>query len=319
MEANKSLTWDIETNTSFWLQFNETNRIIYGTPHNRDVGTPFINLMVRDVDGDLEEHNFTLTIENTEPEILTENQVTVFEDSYYYMDYNSSDDDGYYNDTMVLIFPKENLTTWQHQTNASWLQFDNETGILNGTPKNNDVGTYSVKVIVDDGNGGQSSTSFTLTVINTPPEIITEDINFAYKNVEYYNDYNSSDDEFGNTTWELETNATWLFIDHEKGILSGTPGQNDVKTWWANITVTDDHGGKANRNFTILVIDLNSLLLTRINHIICNSTPRIKTHPWQTLVGSLDSIPMQLGLILILRRAYYLVRHKFDMVVIGFG
>ena len=76
--------------------------------------------------------------------------------------------------------------------------------------------------------------------------------------MEYYNDYNSSDDEFGNTTWELETNATWLFIDHEKGILSGTPGQNDVKTWWANITVTDDHGGKANRNFTILVIDLNS-------------------------------------------------------------
>ncbi|WP_455391695.1 putative Ig domain-containing protein, partial [[Eubacterium] cellulosolvens] len=256
-EPDKNVSWSLETNTSSWLQINSTNGTLFGTPHNRDVGQPWVRVIVRDVDGDSANNLFILTIKNTAPTILTANQLTVFEDDHYYVNYNSTDDDGYLNDTGVLIFPPLNLTTWKYQTNAPWLDFDNESGILNGTPLNNHVGKFSVMVFVDDSNGGKNSTSFTLTVLNTPPEIITPDIKTAYKNVTYYNDYNSSDDGQGIMTWDLATNAAWLNLDRTNGTLNGTPRQDDVGSWWVNITVIDDHSGKTYRNFTLDVIDLN--------------------------------------------------------------
>ena len=256
-ERNKNITWELKTNTSFWLQLDAENGTINGTPHNRDVGRPWVNITVRDSDGDPASHNFTLIINNTEPTIITKNQITAYEDNLYSVDYNSTDDDGYFNDTGVLIFPAQNRTTWRFNSNAKWLLFNNETGLLNGTPLNNHVGNYNVKVFVDDGNGGQNQTSFVLTVINTPPEIITADIDTAYKNLGYYNDYNSSDDGQGFITWFLETNASWLMINSENGTLNGTPMQDDVGLWWVNISVLDDHGGITSHNFTLKVIDLN--------------------------------------------------------------
>ncbi|MCK5561551.1 MAG: putative Ig domain-containing protein, partial [Thermoplasmata archaeon] len=261
LELEKNVTWSLKTNTSSWLQLDAANGTIYGTPHNRDVGQPWVRVIARDMDGDTAESLFTLTIQNTAPEIITTNQLTAFEDDYYYVNYNSTDDDGYLNETGVLIFPENNLTTWQGKPNADWLQFDNESGILNGTPSNNHVGRYNVQIFVDDGHGGKSSSVFTLTVINTPPKIISPDVTVAYKNVNYYNDYNSSDDGQGVITWKMETNTnknrTWLYLNEKNGTLNGTPRQANVGTWWVNITVIDDHGGKTSHNFTLTVIDLN--------------------------------------------------------------
>jgi parallel beta-helix repeat protein len=256
-ELDKNLTWELETNNSFWLHLNEATQSINGTPHNRDVGINWVTLTVRDIDGDADIRIFNITVINTKPEIQTQNQITIYEDEFYNVDYNSSDDDGYYNDTSEFVFPDNNLTTWRYLTDASWLKFDVESGILNGTPLNNHIGTYDVRVTVDDGHGSKSSTNFELTVINTPPEIITEDKLLAYKNVQYYNDYNSSDDGQGNIRWEMQSNASWLTINSENGTLNGTPGQDDVGWWLVNITVLDDHGGKTSRNFTLQVVDLN--------------------------------------------------------------
>jgi parallel beta-helix repeat protein len=256
-ENNKKLTWSIETNSSSWLQIDEVNQTIFGIPHNRDVGRPWVRLMVRDIDGDLADRNFTLAILNTPPEIITTNQISVYEDDEYFVDYNSTDDDGYYIGTGEFIFPPVNLTTWKHQTNATWLKFDNESGILNGTPQNDHVGTYNVEVSVDDGHGGSNKINFVLTVLNTPPEITSADITTAYKNEEYRSNYTSSDDGQGNITWEFRSNTDWLSMGNSTGVLNGTPALDDVGIWWVEIIVTDDHGGKTIRNFTLTVIDLN--------------------------------------------------------------
>jgi parallel beta-helix repeat protein len=257
-ENDKTLYWSFSTNASDWLSFGETNHTLTGTPHNRDVGNPWVNISIADTDGDRVSRNFTLIIENTPPEILTNNILSLYEDEYYFNDYNSTDDDGYYNDTGVLIVPEQNLTSWSIITTAgSWLKFDNETGILNGTPDNTDVGTYSVHIFVYDGHGEMINTNFDLEVINVPPEIITNDITSTFKNEEYYNDYNSTDDGQGVITWKLRTDADWLYFDKQEGIINGTPLQDDVGEWWVNITVIDEHGGRSSTNFTLKVIDLN--------------------------------------------------------------
>ena len=48
----------------------------------------------------------------------------------------------------------------------SWLSFNPETATFVGTPSNDDVGTYAIKVQADDGNGGTVTTEFDLTVVN---------------------------------------------------------------------------------------------------------------------------------------------------------
>jgi hypothetical protein len=50
----------------------------------------------------------------------------------------------------------------------SWLSFDSDTGVFSGTPTNNVVGVYPIVVTADDGNGGQVTSTFTLTVILNP-------------------------------------------------------------------------------------------------------------------------------------------------------
>ncbi len=260
LENDKTLHWSMSTNASKWLKFSETNLTLYGTPHNRDVGKSWVNVSVRDVDGDIGFHNFTMTVKNTPPEILTKNVLLVYEDDHYFVDYNSSDDDGYLNETGVLIFPAGNLTTWSYSYSTSvldWLSFNNETGILNGTPTNAHVGTHIVDIFVDDGHGGTNTTKFSLIVENTPPKILTEDKLKAYENEKYYNDYNSSDDGQGKMKWELHTDTEWLSIHTINGTLSGIPRQGDIGEWWVNITVIDDHNGRSFRNFTLEVIDLN--------------------------------------------------------------
>ena len=63
------------------------------------------------------------------PQITTTDVTTADEDAMYSVDYNASDADM---DTL----------TWDLDTNATFLGIDTNNGWLNGTPSNDDVGTY---------------------------------------------------------------------------------------------------------------------------------------------------------------------------------
>ena len=53
-------------------------------------------------------------------------------------------------------------------TVPSWLSFNAATGVLSGTPANANVGTgNAVLITVTDGNNGQVTDSFTISVTNT--------------------------------------------------------------------------------------------------------------------------------------------------------
>ena len=58
-----------------------------------------------DIDGDVTYSNFTLDIKNTDPQIITTDQVTVFEDEPYFVDYNSTDDDD------IVVYADENKSS----------------------------------------------------------------------------------------------------------------------------------------------------------------------------------------------------------------
>lgn len=61
--------------------------------------------------------------------------------------------------------------TWSLATNASWLELDGGGRNVRGTPSFNDIGWYWVELGVDDGDGGNATLRYVLTVhdFNYPP------------------------------------------------------------------------------------------------------------------------------------------------------
>ena len=55
----------------------------------------------------------------------------------------------------------------------AWLSFNAATRTFSGTPAAADVGTLSIDVTADDGNGGTVTDTFSLLVMTAPPPPVT--------------------------------------------------------------------------------------------------------------------------------------------------
>ncbi len=242
--------WSLETNTSLWLNLNTNSGVLNGTPTNYDVGSYWVNVSVNDNEGGADFTNFTLTVINVNdpPYIITDDLTFVRLGDFYEVDYVAADIDS----------PASDLI-WSLETNASWLNLNSSSGVLNGTPTYDDIGLYVVNVSVDDGDGGSDWHEFELSVLNRisnfPPEIETSDLTEIMVNEFYRVDYNATDDHTPSDQliWNLETNASWLNIDLMTGVLSGTPTEADAGWYWVKITVWDGEDGWNVHNFTVMV------------------------------------------------------------------
>ncbi|MCK5559560.1 MAG: putative Ig domain-containing protein, partial [Thermoplasmata archaeon] len=246
----QSGTWEFSTEADDWLAFNPTTATLYGTPSNDDVGEYWVNIAINDTI-DMDFTNFTLTVidVNGNPIITTADVELTYEDELYQVDYNATDIDS-------LI---ENQI-WSLETNASsWLDIDSDEGILSGTPTNDEIGSYWVKVSVDDGEEGSDFNNFTLIVLNVNdrPIITTEALLTASADKLYNVDYNATDIDspLSKQTWSLTTNASsWLTISSTTGVLSGTPTISDIGWYNVNVTVDDGDGGLDWREFILTVV-----------------------------------------------------------------
>jgi len=251
LPGNPPLTWQLSTNATDWLQIDE-NGVLFGVPENDDVGTFSVKVTATynvDFSDDTE---FTLTVYNINdaPEITTPPTMIIYEDIPFHLDYDAVD-----------IDPTHDELRWTFGTNAPFLWFNTTSGILNGTPSNSHVGSWWVNVTVEDDKGGTDIRNYTLTVINTndPPEINTAPIRTFNEDDPYYLVWNAVDIDPTRDTmsWNLKSNASFLTMDPQAGILSGTPTNADVGTWWVNVTVNDGNDGTDSINYTLTVNNTN--------------------------------------------------------------
>jgi len=210
----------------------------------------------------------------------------------------------FYNNTYTSMDPDGDSIVWGLDSNASWLSLgilDNST--LNhiwGVPLVGDVGTFWVYLWVDDGNGGTDSRNFTITVhgiVNNPPTISGVDYTNAYVDQFYSHDYNASDPDGDNLTWEIQTNATWLNLgitgQSNWNFIWGTPSLTDLGSFTVLIWVNDGIGGNASRNFTLTVslysnspptligVDVTSVYVSQVYNSSYNATdPDNDTIKW---------------------------------------
>jgi hypothetical protein len=247
--TNDTLTWNLST-VADWLTMNTTTGQLTGTPTNDHVGTHSVTISVTDGNGGVTARTFRLLVENTndDPVINTIDLQVADEDEAYSVHYRATDVD-----------PTGDQFTWNVVTDAPWLTMTENN--LYGTPGNEHVGDHWVNVSVSDGNGGEDSTNFTLTVINVndAPVITTEDVTAAMEDELYSVDYEADDIDptADQMVWNLVTGPGWLEIDPATGVLSGTPTNDDLGSYLVTVRALDGRGGRDLRTFMLTVENAN--------------------------------------------------------------
>jgi len=263
-------TWDLVTDAP-WLTMTENN--LHGMPGNEHVGTFQVNVNVSDGNGGTASTNFMVTVTNVNdpPSMITAGVLTATEDVAYSVDYEAMDVD-----------PSDDTLTWGLETEAAWLDIDPATGVLSGTPTNDDVGSAMVTVSVSDGLGGEDATTFLLRVLNVndPPAMTTEFQGSTMEDETYIVLLSANDEDptMDDMVWSLETDADWLAILGAQ--LWGVPANGDVGNYSVTVTVKDGRGGTDSVAYALVVLNVND-------------PPVIVSSPPNTIVGDSYSFTME--------------------------
>ncbi len=242
------VNWDYESDAD-WLTWDEEKTDLYGTPGNGDVGQWEVKVTATDEFDDQDIRHYTLMVVNIDPDILNSPVTTAYQNSHYEFDLNS-DVEG------------QGSAYCERHTDALWISINSETGVINGTPTNDDIGNHSMTAVIDDANGARTSIEFVITVfnINDPPMILTADVKRANEDEKYFVDYDAVEiDTKDSYHWEFDSDAYWLDMDLNTGILSGTPTNDDVGFHAVNIKAVDTKGDFEERQFNIEVININDV------------------------------------------------------------
>ncbi|MBT9514368.1 MAG: putative Ig domain-containing protein [Acidovorax sp.] len=151
----------------------------------------------------------------------------------------------------------------------AWLSFNSATRTFSGTPANGNVGSVSIDVIADDGNGGTVTDTFNIVVANTndAPMVAnaianqnaTEDAAFNFQ----FAANTFADVDVGDTVAYSAQLAgggalpAWLSFNAGTRTFSGTPANGDVGSVSIEVTASDGNGGTVADTFDIVVANTN--------------------------------------------------------------
>jgi hypothetical protein len=239
-----------EVQTPSWLSFNALSRVLSGTPTQADVGVHTVSIRVEDMAGAFVTTTYTISVTNVNdaPVITTRNPaLSVNEDTYYQFTLAASDVE---NDPITMSAP----------ILPSWLTFNATTGLLSGTPTNDEVGNHFVKLKVEDGNSGEDSLEFTISVINVNdnPVWITVSDTTITEDTFFDITVSATDIDGDPLTYSSQNlgSTPWLSFDSSTRRLSGLADQADVGTHVITLNVFDGTL-TVPLSFTITVTNVN--------------------------------------------------------------
>lgn len=247
-----------------WLSFDPCTLTFIGTPRQRDVTTtPLVITITAEYEsGATSTTYFKLHVLNTNDAPLVvgtlANQTATEDSPFCYVVPSETFCDVDRND--ILTYSASGL--------PDWLSFNPETRKFEGTPCNNDVtcDPITITVTATDLAHASASTTFTLTVINTPDaptvrrtiddQTATEDSFFCF----IFSSRTFQDVDPGDTlTYSVSCLPDWLSFDPQTRKFSGTPANGDVtdEPFAITVTATDSTQRTASTTFQITVLNSN--------------------------------------------------------------
>jgi len=236
-----TLTYTI-TNKPSWASFSTTTGVLTGTPVSGSQGTySDITIGVSNSEGSATLATFSIVVPNSSPTISGTPVTSIAGGNPYSFTPTKTDSDG---DTLTFSITNK----------PSWASFSTTTGTLSGNPTLANIGVSSGIVIsVSDGRDSVSLATFSIAVINAPPEfdatpapITTATIGVAYSYTPSASDANND-----SLTFSITGKPSWASFDTATGALTGTPSSSGAYAG-IEITVTDGTGSDS-ITFTITV------------------------------------------------------------------
>ncbi|MFN3761311.1 MAG: putative Ig domain-containing protein, partial [Algoriphagus aquaeductus] len=250
-----------------WLSFDGVNRRFSGTPGQSDVGNLDIDVIASDGNGGTVTDTFRITVVDVNDAPTVQNSIPnqdATEDEEFVFQFGS--------DVFFDLDGDDLSYSAQLSGGGSlpgWLTFNPAIRTFSGTPTNSDVGTVSITVTANDGNGGTVTDTFDITVINVndaptvanpiADQSATEDIAFNFQfGLNVFNDIDVGD--VLTYTAQLSDGGSlplWLSFDGNNRRFSGTPGNSDVGNLDIVVTASDGLGASVSDTFTLIVVGVN--------------------------------------------------------------
>jgi len=245
-----------------WLTIDETTGVLSGTPSNDDVGVLNVKVTATDLAGSSasDVYQLTVTNENDAPTVETViPDASTAEDAAYSYDASVNFTDVDAGDELSFTATLEDGSAL-----PGWLTIDETTGVLSGTPSNDDVGVLNVRVTATDLAGASVSDVYQLTVTNEndaptvetviPDASTAEDAAYSYDASVNFTDVDAGDElSFTATQEDGSALPGWLTIDETTGVLSGTPENGDVGVFNVKVTATDLAGASVSDVYQLTV------------------------------------------------------------------
>ena len=205
-----------------WLSFDPDRRLLSGMVPDESGATYTVVIAVEDSRGAGVQQEYELTIigENRPPKIVSQPDTLAKEDSPYVYQVKFEDPDR--NDTHKLIVEQA----------PSWIEVDSEAFLLQGTPRNEDVGRHQVILIVQDQVGARDRQEFTIRVVNTndPPVFWVSTLSDTAVEDENYRLSIKVEDPDVDDSIQLDflVRPSWLFLQEAEFVLEGLPTNEQV-------------------------------------------------------------------------------------------
>ncbi|NEP56504.1 MAG: tandem-95 repeat protein, partial [Symploca sp. SIO2G7] len=134
---------------------------------------------------------------------------------------------------------------------------DATTGVLNYTPTTAQIGDQPFTILVSDGQGGETTQTFTLSVVadapNDSPVITSTPREVAALDRPYLYQIDAFDANGDPLTYTLDNAPSGITID-DAGLLTWTPTADQFGTNTITLQVADGRGGTAVQDFTVEVM-----------------------------------------------------------------
>src|SRR3989344_3054083 len=243
------------TTAPMWLSINSQTGLITGTAPQVSADTQYnVVVSVSDGKGSVTQ-SYVLTVKNVvvppvnNPPVITSTPISqINEGQNYVYDVDATDADG---DTLVYSLTQK----------PSWLSINSQSGLITGTaPFVSSDTQFSVTVKVSDGTGFVTQ-SYTLTVKNVPivppvnnlPVITSTPVTQVNEGANYVYDVNANDADGDTLTYTLTQKPSWLSINSQSGLITGTAPQVDSDYEFIATVKVSDGKDFDTQTFTITV------------------------------------------------------------------
>ncbi len=257
VDTGDTLTLSVPDALPDGLSFNSTTATFSGTPTWDAAGIHTVTVTADDGNGGSVDAAFELTVEHPNYAPVVSNppsdQTALVTQTFLY---------ALAADTFTDANVQDQLTLTVAAPLPDGLSFDSATATFSGTPTGAAVGSHTVSVTADDGNGGSVSAAFVLLVehpnyppaLNNPPPDQTAmvDVFFSYAlAANTFSDANA-DDQL--TLSLAQTLPNGLSFSPGNGEFSGTPTGVDLGGFSVVVRATDSGGLFAEASMALTIV-----------------------------------------------------------------